>query len=108
MKLQYVILLEILRIMVSVSQIIEAKITFKTVQEAQEVRKTLTKNNDGSLILRYEMKALGEGITNLVPESKMDKVSVVICEFEKLEYGRLKMAERGFLSVYVIVCIRLE
>ena len=78
MKLQYVILLEILRIMVSVSQIIDAKITYKTVQEAQEVRKTLTKNNDGSLILRYEMKALGEGITNLVPESKMDKVSVVI------------------------------
>ena len=64
--------------MVSVMQIFDAKITYKTVQEVQEVRKTLTKNNDGSLILRYEMKALGEGITNLVPESKMDKVSVVI------------------------------
>ena len=74
MKLKYVVLLEILRIMVSVSQIFDAKLTFKPSREVQKFRKPSPKNNSGSLICLYGKKEHGKGVTKLVSETKMDRV----------------------------------
>ena len=68
MKLQYVVPLEILRIMGSASQIFDTKNTYKFVLEDEKVRKPLTKTGYGSKKGLYVCKALGEGVSKLVSE----------------------------------------
>ena len=82
--------------MVSVVQIFDPQITFKTGQEVQKFRKALTKNNDGSLKFWYEKKALGEGISKQVSNHKMDKVLDVFCAIKTLDFESLKGGSGGF------------
>ena len=86
MKLQYVILLEILRIMVSVSQIIDAKNTYKSVLECEGFRKNFSKNSYGSWWNWYVWKALDSGIPKLVSQSKMGKDLMVFCWSKNHEF----------------------
>ena len=106
MKLQYVVPLEILRIMVSVSQILDTKITIKSSLEVQEFRKPLTKNNDGSLILLYKSEELVKGITKLLLDNKMGKIW---CEFSDFKNSRVvsswKQLRGFFACVYACVYI---
>ena len=67
MKLTYVILLEILRIMVSVSQIMDTKNSFKSVQECQEFRKSPNEKQRWivKIFICSESSRLGENKTGL-------------------------------------------
>ena len=101
MKLKYVVLLEILRIMVSVSQIIDAKLTYKSVLEVEKLRKTLTKNLNGLLIFWYQMKALVLEVLKLVPDHRMGKNPRCGVWSNIPTSSNLKTAERGFSGEYM-------
>ena len=103
MKFKYVVLLEILRIMVTVMQIFDAKISIKTSLEVQKSRKTLTKNDYGSQKGWYVEKARNEGITKLVLNRKMDKITVCFCSIKGHEVGEFEWQWRGVSCVCICV-----
>ena len=103
MKLQYVVPLEILRIMGSVSQIFDTKITYKTSLDVRKSRKTLATKHDGSLKEWYVFKALDKRISNLVSKTKMDKDLGCFCRFKKYELGGLKNSGEGLMRVCICV-----
>ena len=105
MKFKYVVPLEILRIMGSASQIFDTKISIKTSLEVVKSRKTLTKNDHGSLWIWYVSKDLDKVILKQVLESKMGKFSGWYVRLkntksaEIFEYGR---GSRLCIYVYVL------
>ena len=78
--------------MESASQIIDAKITYKTVQEVERFEKALSKGYGGSLKERYVFEALDKRISNLVSKFEMDEILGEFCGFE---IGRVRVFENG-------------
>ena len=109
MKFKYVILLEILRIMVSVSQIIDAKNTYKSVQECQEFRKSTNEKQRWivNIFIWSESSRLGESKTGLRSQNGQENKGVLF-DWTRRCSEILNGSGKWFACGYICVCIWLK